>query len=43
MNPQTVTILSGVVLLLVFAVVGRRLRRGPNRRRDDGADGGVDP
>ncbi|MDW7672801.1 MAG: hypothetical protein SCM88_14045 [Bacillota bacterium] len=34
MDAQTLTIVSGVVLLIVFALVGLNLRRRSARRRD---------
>jgi type II secretory pathway pseudopilin PulG len=37
MSPEAITIVSGVALLAVFALVGWTLRR--NRTRDERADG----
>jgi heme/copper-type cytochrome/quinol oxidase subunit 2 len=41
MNAQTLTIISGVVLLVVFALVGWNLRR--YRSRDDESSGKKQP
>jgi hypothetical protein len=38
MSAQTATIISGVVLLVVFALVGWNLRRGRARRGQGGAE-----
>lgn len=35
MSQQAVTILSGIILLAVFAAVGRMSRRGRRRRREN--------
>lgn len=42
MNPQTVTIISGILLLVLFALVGwytRRRRASGGRSRDPAAEG----
>jgi hypothetical protein len=41
MNAQTLTIISGVVLLVVFTLVGWNLRR--HQSRDDEASGKKQP
>jgi hypothetical protein len=43
MSAQNVTIISGVVLLVVFALAGLNLRRSRNRRGQDGAGGEKHP
>lgn len=42
MNGQTITIASGIILLLVFALVGWNLRRKGTRERTDGEQPGRD-
>ncbi len=42
MNSQTITIVSGVILLIMFALVGWNLRRKGTRERTDGT-GPDDP
>ncbi|MCZ7618938.1 MAG: hypothetical protein M5U32_11760 [Myxococcota bacterium] len=43
MNGQTITIASGIILLIVFALVGWNLRRKGARERTDGERRGHDP
>jgi hypothetical protein len=43
MNGQTITIASGIVLLIVFALVGWNLRRKGTREQTDGERPGHDP